>query len=204
MSGLLSLIAAPSGPGITDRLLEQHLRLEGLDHDPTYLQALERAAIEHVQGMTGRQILHADYSLLLDGFPSQETCIVLPKPPLVSIASITYLDGAGATQTWASTSYRVVAPAGPFAQHGEVHLVKGQSWPTTQDVDRSVTIAFKAGYGEVEAVPSALTQALLILVAHWFEHREPILESRVEISQLPLSVQALLRPFRVPNGKAAA
>lgn len=204
MAPLLSLVTAPSGPGVADRLLTEHLRLEGLDADATYVRALELAAVDYIQGLTGRQLLTATYTLTLDAFPEWATCIVVPRPPLQAVTSITYLDAAGVSQPWSASGYRVLAPAGPHAAHGAIHLAAGQTWPSTQDVAGAVTVTFTAGYGEADAVPAAITQALLILVAHWFEHREPIVADRVVITELPLSVRALLRAFRVPGGKAAA
>ncbi|ODR98420.1 hypothetical protein AUC68_08240 [Methyloceanibacter methanicus] len=57
-------------------------------------------------------------------------------------------------------------------------------------------VAFVAGFGDAAAdVPQPIRQALLLLVAHWFERREP-----VELGPGPQGVPAvaagLLQPYR--------
>jgi uncharacterized phiE125 gp8 family phage protein len=54
-------------------------------------------------------------------------------------------------------------------------------------------VTFDAGYGLTEtSVPASLRQALLLLVAHWYENREPVLSSGAVPKELPLAVESLL------------
>lgn len=56
----------------------------------------------------------------------------------------------------------------------------------------TLEIAFTAGYGVASAdVPAPLRQAMLLLVAHGFEHRDGVSDT------LPLMVDALTMPYRV-------
>src|SRR3990172_9167653 len=71
----------------------------------------------------------------------------LQKPKLQSITSITYIDTAGATQTWTSTLYE----ADIKSDIGKVRPVSGESYPSTDDIYNAVTIKFKAGYGDAAA-----------------------------------------------------
>ena len=45
-------------------------------------------------------------------------------------------------------------------------------------------------------MPSPLQQAILLLAAHWFEHREAA-GAGVAFQELPMGVQALAAPYRV-------
>ncbi|WP_350354072.1 head-tail connector protein [Thermoanaerobacterium sp. RBIITD] len=65
----------------------------------------------------------------------------------------------------------------------------------------AVKIRFKAGYSEV---PKSIKQAMLLLIGHFYEHREAVnigggTVGGGEIKELPLAVSSLLRPFWVPR-----
>ena len=59
----------------------------------------------------------------------------------------------------------------------------------------AVRIAFDAGYGAADAVPQAIKQAILMIVAHWYEHRETVVVGTGAVD-IPLGANALLSPFR--------
>jgi uncharacterized phiE125 gp8 family phage protein len=59
-----------------------------------------------------------------------------------------------------------------------------------------IEIDLTAGYGAApEDVPGPIRQALLLLVAHWYEHRDPI-EIGSQAAAIPADVSQLLNPFR--------
>jgi uncharacterized phiE125 gp8 family phage protein len=45
-------------------------------------------------------------------------------------------------------------------------------------------------------VPAPIRQALLLLVAHWYEHRDPI-EIGTDSTIIPAAVSELLKPYRM-------
>ena len=57
---------------------------------------------------------------------------------------------------------------------------------------RPAAITITAGYRTPADVPAAIRQAMLLLVAHWFDHRN----AAPDRSALPMAVDALLAPFR--------
>lgn len=145
------------------------------DDDDEWLETLAiPSARERAEHATWRQLITGTFALRLAGFPC-ERVLELPRPPLQRVTSITYLDHAGATQTFAAANYRVSAPAGPRARRGRIALVTGASWPTTADEIDAVTVLFEAGYGATgAAVPSQLKMAILRDVAGLYEQRETI------------------------------
>jgi uncharacterized phiE125 gp8 family phage protein len=60
-----------------------------------------------------------------------------------------------------------------------------------------VEIDVEVGYGGAPAnVPESLRQALLLLVAHWYENRGMIAIGQT-VAVLPMAVAALIAPYRV-------
>lgn len=59
-------------------------------------------------------------------------------------------------------------------------------------IGRPAAITFTAGYGMPEQVPAAIRQAILLLVAAWYDHRA----TPADTSATPIAVDALIAPFR--------
>jgi uncharacterized phiE125 gp8 family phage protein len=119
--------------------------------------------------------------------------IMLPKPPLVSVESIDYIEPAtGELATLDPARYVVVAGG---RLQGSVEPVPGVGFPATRAQHDAVRIDYTAGYGtSADAVPAAIGQAMLLLVGHWYRAREAATET--PWSCLPLGVRALLTPHR--------
>jgi uncharacterized phiE125 gp8 family phage protein len=165
----LSLVTAPTVEPISLIEAKASLKID-TDDDNEPLDALIRAARFRCETITGRQLMTATWELRLDAFPCSYV-IEIPKPPLLSITSISYVDTAGATQVWNSSNYLVDAPAGPFAGFGRVQPAYGISWPSTRsDTLNAVLIRFTAGYGAAaEAVPADIRYAIRLLLNAWYE-----------------------------------
>jgi uncharacterized phiE125 gp8 family phage protein len=59
-----------------------------------------------------------------------------------------------------------------------------------------IEIAFTAGFGATaEDVPMPIRLAIKMLVAHWYEMREPVLAGEAG-NALPLGVASLIAPYR--------
>lgn len=156
------------------------------------VQALIRAAREWVEHYTGRALITQTWSLWLDAVPTG-TEVVLPYGSLQSVAQITYVDPDGLTQTWDAANY-VVASAGI---RGRVVLANGASWPSTAVRPECLRIQFTCGYGPAwNSVPSAVQQAMLLLIGNWYENREATISGTI-IADVPMGVEALLAPYRL-------
>ena len=142
------------------------------DDDDWLLQAIA-AAVGAVEGNTGRQLLTATYELWLDEWPCRG--IRPPKAPLQSVEAITYLDLNGAEQTLDEDQYVVLAPAGERAVHGWIEPAYQVVWPLVRCQAGAIKVQFVAGYGDDgDAIPAALTTAMLMLVGHWYQNRETV------------------------------
>jgi uncharacterized phiE125 gp8 family phage protein len=175
------------------------------NYDDLVVDALIKRAREHCEAITQRQFITATYGLQMDGFPTwfrpdvyrvterrEGTDILLPAPPLVSVQSITYLDGAGASQTVAAADYIVSTYDVP----GRIALASGKSWPSTLDQINAVTIAYTAGYGaDGSFVPESIKLAMHLLISHWYENREATASAAALPKEMDFSVKATLRPY---------
>lgn len=160
-------------------------------HDE-HLSRLIVAARQHFESETNRQICTATWDLVTDRFPD-ESCepISLPKSPVASVASVSYVDTNGATQAWGSSNY-VLSKREPAT----IRTAYGVTWPLTRCQPDAVTIRYVCGYGGQSSVPQELRAGLLLLVSHWFSHRELSVTGTI-ISEVPRSVQAIIDHYRV-------
>ena len=133
--------SGPAGEPISRTEAKLHMRVDANAED-SLTDLLITAARQQVENVTRRQLITASYVMLRDSLPGR---IVLLRPPLQSVSSVTYVDGAGATQTAAATLYDVLIHREP----GEIILGYGDSWPTTRGHTNDVAITWKAGYSSI-------------------------------------------------------
>lgn len=177
---------APSAEPISLPEAKAHVRQDQADDDGS-LTALIVAARDWVENFTGRQLITATWRLSLDGFPRE---LRLPRPRLIDVSSLVYDASDGTETTLAPASYRIDADSEP----ARIQPAYGESWPTTLCQSNAVRITYTAGYGNAAAVPQAIKQAMLLLISHWYEFREPVVQGAVQ--HLPLAVESLLRPYQ--------
>lgn len=190
----LSLVDAPEDEPITLEEAKLHLRLE-IEDDDALVDGLIAAARERAEAVTGRQLLQATWELRLDRFPCEYE-IRIPKPPLISVTSLKYVDTNGTLQTWDPVNYQVDAPAGPFAEPGRLQPVFGASWPSARtDTLNAVIVRFVAGYGDGgSSVPMAIRQAMKLMLSAWYERRDDLV---LQGDVAPLGALALLTPYKL-------
>lgn len=170
---------------------KDHLREDGDDQD-NLIESLILASRQWLEEDLGRSFVTQTWVLKLDRFPAGDTAILLPRPPLVSVSSIAYVDEDGVTQTWAADNYTVDSHSEP----GRVTLAYGASWPTTRDVPNAVTVTYVAGYGASTEVPEPIKAAMRLLIGHLYENREHEVTGTV-VARLGFSLAALTAPYRV-------
>tara|TARA_R100000808_G_scaffold5235_1_gene16068 strand:- start:4378 stop:4959 length:582 start_codon:yes stop_codon:yes gene_type:complete len=159
----LTQSAKPSGEPVTLEQFKGHARIDGDDANEGALRQL-RGATEEVQRLTALQLLNATWVYTFDAFPIDAGGrIWMPKAPLSSVSSITYLDSDGDSQTVAASVYQLVTSETP----GSVVLQYGQTWPTARTDTEAVTVTFVAGYGTDQAqVPDMAQNAVLALATY--------------------------------------
>lgn len=179
---------AQDEPVSVDELV-QHSRISGTA-DNAWLAVAIKAARHKVEEEIGRALLTQTWTAYLDGFPCGE--IRLPRPRALAITSVKYIDTNGAQQTLASSVYQLDARSEP----SRFGLAYAQSWPSTRDQMNAVEIAYTCGYGaQPEHVPAAIRHAIMMIVAHLYEHRETV--NDFQLHEIPMGAGWLLDPYRV-------
>ena len=178
-----TVTTAPSVEPVSLAEAKEHLRVIH-DDDDAYIELLITAARAYVEEHSARALCTQTITLKLPRFPAR---IELPRPPLASVTSITYVDGDGTTQTLSSSNYRVSTSGEP----GFIDPAYNISWPTTRDIADAVTVVYVAGYGAAAAVPSLVKQAIKLMVAHLYETREPVNVGNI-VTEIPRAMQSLL------------
>jgi uncharacterized phiE125 gp8 family phage protein len=190
----LRLITPPSVEPVTQAEAKLHLRVDVGDENDL-IDGLIQAAREYCEGYQNRAYLEQTWELVLDEWPRGDI-IPLPKPPLKSVTTVTYIDSTGAETVWPAANYIVDTASARLA------LAYGRSWPsvTLQPragiVIRYVVGKANPGEGESADVPQRVKQAMLLLIGHWFTNREAVLTGSIS-KEVEFAVHALLGLDRV-------
>lgn len=193
----MSLLEAPEEMVVDLAEAKAHARVE-VDDDDRLIQGLIATATQYAETYTQRALITQQWEMQLDAWPCSDRYIEIPKPPLVSIDEIGYIDRNGDEQVWDADSYRVIAPQGPTSQKGRLIIKSGQRWPTILNESSSVFVRFTAGYGAHGAqVPDAIVHAIKVHVAELYEQRESTILTGAVLQEVPFSVNNLLWPYVV-------
>lgn len=198
----LFLTTGPASEPITTTEAKLHLRVDA-DDDDDLIDALIQAAREHVETFTGRALMTQTWDLKLASFydcaayDSDANVIWLPKPPVQSVTSVTYLDSNGDSQTWtaSSTGYLTDLPTDPKGQRARIYPAYAISYPTTRTIQNAVTIRFVSGYASAAAVPESIKAAMKLLIGTWYEQRAHV-ATGVNATEIPQTVNTLLWPYK--------
>lgn len=177
----------PASEPLTLEETKLHLRVEH-SADDTLINTLIQAAREVAEDLTWRAVVTQTITLVLDGFPS-DGIIELPRPPLIQVDSVQYVDTNGETQTLtADSDYQVDA----YSEPARIVPAYNQTWPSTRPIANAVTVVYQAGYGAAADVPRKIRQAMLLIVGEWYTHREEYAGKPVR-EAVPLRARDLLR-----------
>lgn len=206
----LILVTGPAVTPVDLAAAKAQLHIDADDDDQnTLIEEKIAAATEDLDGPAGslgRALITQTWTLYLDRFPHghdrravrrghRADAIRLPLPPLMSVTSITYTDGAGEVQALPPDQYVV--------REGEMAVVEpayGCCWPWSRCQPRAIAVTFVAGYGDAPAaVPAPIRSALLLMVGDLFENRETtVIDTRVA-QVVSKTMDRLLFKFRRPR-----
>ena len=155
---------------LTTTEAKSHLRVTHSSED-SYIDSLVMAARLDIESDSWRSIVRGSRSLTLDAFPAGSAPIYLPRPPLVSVSSILYIDSNGDEQELAG--FRVDATHEP----GLIVPAYGENWPSTQPGPLAVTIEYIAGYAD-GSVPENVRHCIRLKLAELYEGRTPAVQEK--------------------------
>lgn len=213
------LITPPTVEPITLAQAKLHLRVDFSDDD-ALITGLITAARQYCEKRTNRAFFTQTWLRTMDFFPLYDrldgsrnpserhtwpygtwywdkVTIDLPHNRVQSVTSITFTGNDGVTPvTLPASTYNLDTTSIP----ARIAPAQGMFWPILNNyIPGSVKITYVAGsYGDgvtVNKCPLTIVQAILLLIGHWYEHREAA--SELNIKNLPLAVDALLEIEKV-------
>lgn len=186
-------VTAPAVPVVTFGDGDSWLRLDGDTSQRALVDGLIEAATARLDGwagILGRCLINQVWRVAACAWPA-DGILRLPFPD-VSAATVTYLDTAGDELTVAGSAYGIHHDArGAFLRLDSTFDAPALA---SDSID-AIRVAFTAGYGATASdVPAPIRTAILLMVSHWFHHREAVADDT--LAPLPVGVDALIAPYR--------
>jgi uncharacterized phiE125 gp8 family phage protein len=186
----LVLSAGPEVEPVSVAEAKAHMRIDGTAED-VLIGSLIITSRLNIEAEMGLALVTQGWSWFTDAWPRGPS-LKLPLRPVQSIAAVRTYDEVAAATTLSPDSYFLDGAGKParLVRHGAL------AWPKPGRIANGIEIAFTAGYGDAAAdTPEPIRHAILLLVAHWHEHRSPL-----EVGPLaqppPDMVEKLLKPYR--------
>ncbi|MEO1549379.1 MAG: hypothetical protein AAFR93_02985 [Pseudomonadota bacterium] len=186
----LTELTAPDAAAFPVRALAEHLRLGSGFADDGSLDALLEgyllAAIVTVEGRIGRAILTRDFLWEVTAWRATDRQ-ALPLAGVSAIVSVLVQDAQGVETTVDAQSYGLVADS-------QCPSLEGRPALPAIPAGGVAVVRLRAGFGTTwDAVPGDLGHAILMLAAHFFEHRA---SEGGRPSELPIGVLAMIARYR--------
>lgn len=185
----LILTAGPTCEPVPLTEAKIHCRVDN-DNEDALLASLILAARLHVEQSLNLALIRQSWSLYLDAWPTK-AWVELPLSPLISVNAVRLYSAPDIYTTLDPDSYFVDT----ISRRPRLARAVTLSWPIPGRAVNGIEIAFTAGFGEnVDDVPMPLRQAIKMLVAHWYEAREPVTIGD-DATAMPLTVASLIKPY---------
>lgn len=189
----LKLLTPPVTEPVSEAEAMAHLRLE-INEESLLLARLITAARMQAEAWTGRSLVTQSWRWSLDRWPvGRNGMLTIPKPPLQSVDQILLFDAQDQSALWDAQNYLVDTggePARLILRAGVLPPVPGRG-------AAGIAIDFSCGYGGAGGdIPAPVRQAILMLIAHYYENRELVAPAPGAVL-LPQGPAALLAPYKV-------
>lgn len=189
MAMMLTEVARLGIAALPMAAFKTHLRLgSGFADDAAADLAVEaalRAGLAAIEARTGKALIARDFSVILTGWRDEEGQ-ALPIAPVRQIVSVTLTDGAGVGVALSPGATRLVR---------DLHrprLAPAGSYLPDVPTGGSVEIVFQAGFGDWDAVPPDLQQAVLLLSARYYDDRSGLGGAEA----MPFGILSLIERWR--------
>jgi uncharacterized phiE125 gp8 family phage protein len=184
-----ALITPPAMEPVLLDDAKAYLRLDTDDEDAFVTAAIVAARV-HVEALTRRVLIEQGWRVYFDAWP-RKRIVTIPVAPLIAVDALTVYDAAGEPQTIDPDDYEVDTIAVPG------RIVASAAVPMASRTINGIEIDVTAGYGASSVdVPGPLRQAIMMLVAHWYEHRGPVGHDLAGTLP-PFGFDALIASYRI-------
>lgn len=179
-------LTPPATPPVSLAEAKNYLRVTHADEDAEITRMID-AARRMIDGPDGAGVamVSQQWRATLDRFPAR---IDVPLWPVISIDSVSWLGDDGLWSDLDATDYRVIR----LGRKTALEPAFGGAWPQPRLCSASVRVDFTAGFA---SVPQDLQTVVLMLTAHFYKLREPVVVGAVT-SEPPLGVNDILSRYR--------
>lgn len=189
---------APTELPVTLTEIKKHLEITA-DTEDTFLSAILTSATRDCEEWTNLRFLTQTWLWYLDGWErNADNEMVLPVAP-VSAVAIQYKEGtAGVLTTWDSAEYETEGIRATNYRAGRIKPGPNYTWPDLYDgVYERVQVTMTCGFGTPTNVPNEIKQAILMLAAYLYEHREDVYAGGGPVQRMPKASEFFLRNYRL-------
>ncbi|MCD7059489.1 head-tail connector protein [Pelagibacterium xiamenense] len=164
------LLAGPAEEPVSLVRAKAFLRVDDAAEDGL-IEALITAARIHLESTTGRALMAQSWRVVRDCWPENRV-IALPVSPLIALSEVRAFDAEGNATVIDTAQF---LPDGQAVPARLILPANIEGAPVLRE-RMGIEIDYVAGFGTEPAdVPGDLIQALLTLVAYWYEHRDAVL-----------------------------
>ncbi len=183
----LTLMVPPALEPVSLVQIKEHLRIDHALED-ALIGAYTKAARMHVEASLSKILVEQEWRINFDFLPVGET-IELPITPVISVNSVHYYPQQGGPVNISAFDYDADLDS-------EIaRFCLRRSAGTQRRKFGGYEMEVTAGYGPApEDVPDDLRQAIMLLVAHWYENREAA--NSIIRDSMPHGIKALLNFHR--------
>ncbi len=182
------LVAPPASEPVSLDEARAFLRLD-TDAEDVLVASLVTAARAHVEGLTGRALITQGWRICREGWPRAGVMRLAPAP-IVSVDAVTVFGADGTPGVVDAAAWQAELRADPAR-------LRFRPAALDRNADNGIEVDVTAGYGTTaDDVPAPLRQAIRMLLAFWFEHREAASTEAVT-PDIAHGVWSLVAPYRV-------
>lgn len=184
------MTSAPTIEPITLGEAKAHMRVDS-DRDDALINALITTSRLQIEDTLELALIHQTWSFVMDCWPDTAH-VELPIAPAATLLAVRTYDGDDVMTPIPLVNFHLdtlsrvprVTRKGIFAIPAGMRPANG------------IEISYRAGFSATaDGVPEALRQALRLLVAFWYDHREPLEAMKVP-TKVPDPISQLLAPYR--------
>lgn len=185
------VITPPIEMPVSLELVKQHLRVDH-DDDDELIEQYIAAAVGMFDGWNGSLHRCLVSQELEQAYARFSECMEIPLGDVIELIELTYLDSSGDTQTLSINDFQSIN------RGGKNYLIapNGYSFPQTLVAVNAIRLKYKAGFGDAAKVPTAIKQAILLTVGHFYENHDATTTER-NLKELPLGVERLTNQYRL-------
>lgn len=157
--------------------------------EDNFISGLITASREYCENFTARALATQTIMLYLDSIPSE---VEVPMPPLQSVDKIEVIDADKA-------AHELIVDTDYMIDSGEISSIiftaNAQEVAAHLYPINPVQITCTVGYDA--DIPVSIKQAMLLLVAHWYENREAVATNGEVGERIALGVRSLCLQYKV-------